>query len=125
MTVLNFVTLAVAGGCGAAVRLGLDAWIRSRTLGLYPWGTTLINISGSFLVGFFASASGAWGVPVFWQLTIGLGFLGGYTTFSTMSFETVGLIREGRAVFALATSMGVLVTAVAMASLGWWLGQFF
>ncbi len=125
MTALAFITVAFAGGIGAAMRLGLDAWIRARTLGLYPWGTTVINVSGSFAVGFFVSASGVWGVPTFWQVTVGLGLFGGFTTFSTMSVETVGLIREGRVWFALATSMGVLVGAVALAAFGFWLGQLF
>lgn len=123
MTVLLFVSVAVAGGLGAASRLLLDGLIRARTRGSgLPWGTIAINLSGSLLLGVLLGlAAGFWVSPE-WMQILGVGFLGGYTTFSTASFETVRLLQERRRGAALFNGIGVLVAAAAAAGLGYWLG---
>lgn len=123
MTVLLFVSVAVAGGLGAASRLLLDGLIRARTRGSgLPWGTIAINLSGSLLLGVLLGlAAGLWVSPE-WMQILGVGFLGGYTTFSTASFETVRLLQERRRGAALFNGIGVLVAAAAAAGLGYWLG---
>lgn len=123
MTPLLFVSVAVAGGLGAASRLLLDGLIRARTRGSgLPWGTIAINLSGSLLLGVLLGlAAGLWVSPE-WMQILGVGFLGGYTTFSTASFETVRLLQERRRGAALFNGIGVLVAAAAAAGLGYWLG---
>jgi CrcB protein len=122
---LEFAAVALAGGFGAAFRLGADAWVRARTSGNLPAGTVLINVLGSFLLGMLAGASAARGIPEFWQVVIGVGLLGGFTTFSTISVETIALIRERRHLTAVVVALGLLVVSVFAAGTGLWLGNLF
>lgn len=122
MNALEFVSIAVAGGFGAALRLALDAWVRSRTSGILPWGTIAINLMGSFAIGVLIGVSTPWGIPESVHLVFGLGLLGGFTTFSTISVETVELLRERRYVAGFGVSLGVLILSASLAGAGWWLG---
>jgi len=122
---------ALAAGFGAVCRLLLDGVIsaavarRAGQGGALPWGTLAVNFSGSLLIGAVAGAlvSGGFtgGVPVVdsWPLAAALGFLGGYTTFSTASYQTVRLLEERRWALALANGLGQLVLAVAATAAGW------
>jgi fluoride exporter len=123
MTVLLFWAVAAAGGVGAAARLVLDGLVRSRVRSAYPLGTMLINVSGSLLLGFVTGLALAKVLPAEWQSVLGTGFLGGYTTFSTASFETVRLVQNRRPGAALANSIGMLVGCAAAAALGLWVGS--
>lgn len=109
--------IALAGGLGAATRFILDGLVRERTSGSYPWATTMINTSGSFLLGLLVGSS----IDSNWQSIAGIGFLGGYTTFSTASYETARLAHHGRYGAALANGLGQLLVTLAAASLGYWL----
>ena len=64
-------------------------------------------------------------LPPVWSLVAGAGFLGGYTTFSTNSYETVRLLGEKRYVASLANAVGTLLAAVVAAGLGYWVGSLF
>jgi len=118
-----FVALALAGGLGAAARFLLDGAIRSRSTGTLPWGTIVINLTGSFALGLVTGAIAASALPDGWGIVVGTGFLGGYTTFSTASFETVRLMQERKFGLAAANGLGVLVAATLAAGLGLWLGS--
>lgn len=122
MSVVLFVGIALAGGVGAASRLTLDGLIRARTNGTVPWGTVTINVTGSLLLGLVAGLATHGVLPEEAHLVIGSGFLGGYTTFSTASFETVRLLQEGRWRTGLLHGLGMLVVASAAAGLGLWIG---
>lgn len=122
MTPLLFAGIAVAGGIGAAARMVLDGLIRSRLAGATPWGTIAINVSGSLVLGFLTGLAAGNLLPAEWFLIIGTGFLGGYTTFSTASYETIRLLEQ-RAWWASAMSgLGTLVLATTAAGLGLLLG---
>jgi CrcB protein len=123
MTPLVFVLLALAGGLGATSRLLLDGIIRSRSSATLPWATIIINLTGSFLLGLITGLVTAQVLPDGWHLIAGSGFLGGYTTFSTASFETVRLLQERKWIPALLNGLGVLVVATAAAGLGLWIGS--
>lgn len=125
MTAAEFVLLALAGGLGAASRFLLDGAIRSRRATTLPWGTITINLTGSFLLGLVTGLVAAHTLPEGWLLIAGTGFLGGYTTFSTASFETVRLIQERKFAAATANGLGVLSGATLAAGLGLWLGSQF
>jgi CrcB protein len=84
-----------------------------------PWGTILINVSGSFLIGFFGTltlAAGKYPVPENVRLFVMVGLCGGYTTFSAFSLQTLDLLRAGavgRAVFNAIASVVLCILAVA------------
>jgi CrcB protein len=119
--------LALAGGLGAVARVVLDGAVttaRARRGGAgYPLGTTVINLSGSFLLGLLAglAASRVIGAPGL--LVLGTGFLGGYTTFSTAAYETVRLAGQRRWGAALAHGVGQVAVASALAALGYLAGS--
>jgi CrcB protein len=120
--ILTGVLLSLAGGVGASARLVLDGLIRSRSGRGYPLGTTVINVTGSLLLGLVTGLAIAHGLPQRWSLVLGTGLLGGYTTFSTASFETVRLLRDRRYLSATMNGLGMLVLGVLAAALGVWLG---
>jgi len=120
---MTAVFIMLAGGFGALSRFGLDGLIRTRLGRRFPWGTMLINVSGSFLLGI--SIGFTLHHPEFSTLCliIGTGFCGGYTTFSTASFETVRLMEMrqfGRAIFNISVT---LVLALLIAGLGVTIGS--
>lgn len=123
MTLLLFLALSVAGGVGAALRFLLDGLIRARFTSSIPLGTLVINVSGSFLLGVLTALVTAGTVDPHLQVVIGTGLLGGYTTFSTASIETVRLAQAGRVMAALANGLGMLGLSVAAAFAGLWLGS--
>ncbi len=125
MTPLVFLALSLAGGLGAASRFFVDGFVRSRIRLSYPLGTTVINVSGSLLLGFVTGLALAHALPEEWRLILGGGFLGGYTTFSTASFETVRLAQDGRYSAALSNGFGMLAGSLLAAGLGLWLGSLF
>lgn len=123
MTAGVVVLLTLAGGAGAATRFWADAMIRSRLTSALPWPTTIINASGSLLLGLLTGMAAAHVLPGELSFVLGTGFLGGYTTFSTASYETVQLLRQERYAAAVASGVGVLLVCVALAGLGLWLGS--
>jgi CrcB protein len=100
------------------MRLVLDGLIRDRCRSTYPVGTTLINITGSLLLGLLAGLTAGQLLSHQWQLIAGTGLLGGYTTFSTASFETVTLIEYRRYVAAALNGLGMLIASTAAAAIG-------
>jgi fluoride exporter len=120
---LTAVSICVAGGIGAALRLIfegliLDGLIRAQVKSTYPVGTTVINVTGSFLLGLVTGLATSQLVSDQWHLLVGTGFLGGYTTFSTASFETVRLIEDRRYVAAAFNGLGMLLICTAAAAIG-------
>ena len=122
MTPLLFLAVSLAGGLGAALRLALDGAVRARVRTTLPVGTLLINVLGSLLLGLITGLTLALWLPEAWHLVLGGGLMGGFTTFSTASVETVRLARDRRSLSALVNGLGMLVLAVACAFLGLWLG---
>lgn len=117
-----FVPIAVAGGLGAALRLVVDGAVRSRWTLPFPLATLIINVTGSFALGLLTGLADSAGLPREWLLIAGGGLLGGYSTFSTASVETVRLVAEKRWVAGLANGVGMLVLAVGTGVLGLILG---
>ncbi len=111
--------VALAGGVGAASRMVLDGAVKGRVRLPYPLGTTVINVTGSLVLGFVTAIASGLGP---WAIVLGTGLLGGYTTFSTASYETVRLAQAGRWRAALTNAFGMLLVALAAAWLGLWLG---
>ncbi|MCC2333131.1 fluoride efflux transporter FluC [Cellulomonas wangsupingiae] len=119
MTPGLFLLVVVAGGAGACTRYVVDALVRSRTTSAFPWPTTVINLTGSFLLGLLTGLVAGDLASTDVSAALGTGFLGGYTTFSTASYELVQLVRQKKWGVALAYGVGVLAVAVALAALGY------
>lgn len=115
MTVL---AMALAGGLGAASRLVVDGLVRSRAGRRFPYGTVLINITGSLLLGVLTGLVLFHGAPGAVRTVAGTGFCGGYTTFSTASFETVRLLEEDRFLPALLNAGATLGLTLLAGGLG-------
>ncbi|GAA3605031.1 fluoride efflux transporter CrcB [Microlunatus ginsengisoli] len=122
MTGLEIVLLCLAGGVGAALRFVLDGTVRHHSSGSFPLGTMIINVSGSFILGLITGLVAGSVLTHGWQLVLGTGLMGGYTTFSTASLETVRLLEDRRWLAAAANGLGMLVIAVAAAAGGYALG---
>ncbi|SDP29177.1 camphor resistance protein CrcB [Arthrobacter sp. ok909] len=118
MNALTIVLLGIAGGLGAGTRFVVDGLVRSRLRTALPVGTIAVNVTGSFLLGLVAGAVIVHAAPPELQAIAGTGFLGGYTTFSTASFETVRLIQAGRTGLALLNGIGTAAAAVGAAAAG-------
>jgi CrcB protein len=117
-----FVGVAVAGGFGAALRFLLDRAVLARTRGSYPWGITTVNLTGSFLLGLLTGAAQSLTISAPWVALLGVGMLGGYTTFSAVAVEAA-LALGRRDYRAAALNAGAqLVVAVVLAALGLGLG---
>ena len=122
MTPLLFVVVALAGGLGAALRLVVDGLVQTRVRTALPVGTLLINVVGSLVLGLLTGLTLALWLPEAWHLVLGGGLMGGFTTFSTASVETVRLALDRRSLSALVNGLGMLVLSVGCAFLGLWLG---
>ncbi|WP_028473154.1 fluoride efflux transporter CrcB [Nocardioides alkalitolerans] len=119
---LLFCAVALAGGGGAGLRFVVDGAVRARLGDGFPWGTWLVNLSGSFALGLMTGLAASTLLPDDLGLVLGTGLLGGYTTFSTAAVDTVLLAREGRHAAALLNGVGMLVVAVVAAAAGYALG---
>ena len=116
--------IAVAGSLGVVARYGVDGLISSRLATPFPWATILINVSGAFVLGLlFASLGERGGAPDWLRLALTVGFLGGFTTFSTFSLQTFILIEAGAYGLALVYSLGSVIAGVVAAYAGVWLGR--
>jgi CrcB protein len=88
--------IALAGAIGTLARFGLGGWIQERAGAGFPWGTLVINITGSIVLAFaFRFAEGTVVRPEL-RAAVGVGFCGAFTTFSTFSYETARLLEDGQ-----------------------------
>jgi fluoride exporter len=117
-----FAAVTAAGAVGAVARFTVDGAVRRRRPGPFPWGTLLINVTGSFLLGLLTGLVLFSGASTDWRTVVGTGFCGGFTTFSTASFECVRLAQDRRYRLAGAVLAGNLVLCVLAGAAGVALG---
>lgn len=111
--------IASAGGVGAALRFAIDSRIPLSVRERFPWGIFAINLVGSFMLGVVVGLS----LDEPWLSTVSIGLLGGFTTFSTASLDTVELVRKRRYVAAAFNGPGMLVASVLLALAGVWVAR--
>jgi CrcB protein len=117
--VTRILWVGFGGFCGAIARYLLGGWIAARFGPQFPWGTLVINLSGSFILGVVATLLAERLVaPPQVRLFIAIGFLGAYTTFSTFTYETLALWENGSYLRAAANIFGSLLAGL----LAVWLG---
>ena len=114
MTVWTWIAVAVVGGAGAIARFVVDRTVSRRFGGAFPYGTLVINLSGSFALGFVAGLA----LSTDAALIVGTATIGSYTTFSTWMFETDRLAESGALRAAAANVVVSIVLGVALAALG-------
>ena len=122
MSLAVVLALGAAGGLGAVARFVFDGVIRGSLRVMVPLGTMTVNTTGSFLLGLLTALGMSSVLPPEWILVCGGGFLGGYTTFSTASSETVRLLQANRVGAAVLSGAGTALAALAAAALGLWVG---
>ena len=116
---IRYLLVAAGGGAGALARYVASAAIMSRFGGRFPLGTFLINVTGSFLIGFLMTLlTVRLDIDPRWRLFLVVGFLGGYTTFSSFEWETFTAMREG----ALWAAMLNVAASVMLGYVAVWLG---
>jgi fluoride exporter len=116
--VLRVVYVAAGGALGATARYLLSTWIAGRAGPDFPWGTFVINLSGSFLIGLVLGLVEAGSLSSDARLFLAVGVLGGYTTFSTFTYESLGLIAEGNLAAFLFNSLGQFTSGLVAVYLG-------
>jgi CrcB protein len=112
--------LVLAGGAlGSAARYLLSTWMAGRLGPAFPWGTLAVNILGSFVIGLVATlADEAGGIGPQARLLLVPGVLGGFTTFSSFSLETLRLVEDGEVVHAALYVLGSIAAGLVAAALG-------
>ena len=104
--------IAVGGAAGAMARYGLAGWVQDRAGFQFPWGTLLVNVLGSALIGGALRYLEATPAPAEVRALVTVGLLGAFTTFSTFSYETVGLLEDGALGRAVVYSLGSLTLGI-------------
>lgn len=118
-----WLALAGAGGAGAVLRYLVDFGIARGVRPTGPLGIALVNISASLLAGLVVGLAAGATAPLIddsTRFTLITGFLGGYSTLSTVSVDTVQLIRERRIGWALMNTLGMLALSILATLIGFW-----
>jgi CrcB protein len=114
----SWLAFLVAAGLGAPARYLLDGWVQDRTGGAFPWGTFVVNTTGCLVLGVLTGFGLYHGLGAGTRTILGTGGMGAYTTFSTLTFETVRLAEEGAVDEALRNAIASFVVGLAAASVG-------
>ena len=116
--------IGLAGAVGTLARYGLSGWVQRLGEFSYPWGTTSVNLLGCFLFGLvWTWAEGRLWVTGEIRAVVLVGFMGGFTTFSSFAFETGMLLRDGQWLLAAANMAVQNLVGLAALALGWAAGR--
>jgi fluoride exporter len=116
---IEYLMVAMGGAIGSVLRYWVSGSVADRLGTRFPYGTFAVNCTGSFLIGLFITLiSRRANVNPNWRYLIGVGFIGGYTTFSAFAYETFQSMQDGNM---LVASLNVLLS-VAVGLLCIWLG---
>ena len=119
---VTYAWIALGSALGGVARYGASSLIAASFGQTFPWGTLLVNISGSFVIGFFATLTGPDGrvlVASDIRQFVMIGVCGGYTTFSSFSLQTLNLVQEGDMLRAGANIGGSVVLCLVAVWLGY------
>jgi CrcB protein len=115
--------VAIGSVVGAPLRYALDREIQSRHERVFPFGTLVINLSGSFALGLLVGVSARGGASDLAVDALGTGLIGSYTTFSTFSWETLRMLEEGSMWQASANIAVSIAGGLAAAAVGFWIAS--
>jgi CrcB protein len=116
---LKYLLILFFGGAGSLARYFTGTAVAARLGARFPWGTLVVNVSGCFLIGLIMTLLTERFQPhPNWRLALVVGFLGGYTTFSSFEWETYAAIRDGGLWIGLANIAGSVTLGYAAVWLG-------
>ena len=111
---MAYLWIALGAIIGASARYFLSGFVARNLSAVFPYGTLLINVTGSFLLGFFLiGASERVLLDPRWRLLVAVGFCGSYTTFSSYAFETFAYMEQGQWLLMTANILGNNVLCLA------------
>ncbi|MGA3211143.1 MAG: fluoride efflux transporter CrcB [Terriglobales bacterium] len=116
---IKYLMVGMGGFAGSVLRFWLGSYIGGRMGTRFPYGTFVINVTGSFVIGFVLSVlASKTHLSPNWRYAIPIGFIGGYTTFSSFEYETLRALQEGQVL------SGVLniTLSVALGLIAVWMG---
>ena len=119
---LIYLWIAIGSALGGMGRFWLSGFVAERIGETFPWGTIIVNVTGSFVIGFFGTLTGPDGrflVGTSTRQFVMIGICGGYTTFSSFSIQTLTLAQDGEWLWA----GGNVVISVVLCLLAVWLGH--
>ena len=122
----GYLWVGLGGALGSMARFWLAATMAALTGPRFPWGTLLINVIGSFVIGWFGALtaeSGPFDVPADIRLFVMVGLCGGFTTFSSFSLQTLELLQSGEVVRAASYIAGSVVLCLLFVWIGATLGR--
>ncbi|MSR37006.1 MAG: fluoride efflux transporter CrcB [Gemmatimonadetes bacterium] len=114
----TILSVAAGGALGAVARYGAGSWIQQATRSTFPWGTLVVNVTGSLALGFLVVWLREAAASVELRAFVTVGVLGGYTTFSTFTYETVLMAQNGEWRRAGAYAFGSLALGLVAVVLG-------
>jgi CrcB protein len=115
----TIVAIGIAGALGALARYGLDGAVSRRLPTSFPWGTFVVNVSGALVLGFILTLMTEQLTTAPWlRSALAIGFLGAYTTFSTLTYETYRLLEDGALGRAAANLLGSAMACLVAVYLG-------
>jgi fluoride exporter len=118
----SYLWVAIGSALGGVARFAVSGFLAESIGAVFPWGTLVVNVSGSFIIGFFATLTGPDGrylVGTTARQFVMIGICGGYTTFSSFSLQTLNLARDGDWL----RVTGNIVLSVTFCLLAVWLGH--
>lgn len=119
---MSYLLVAIGSMLGGTLRFWLSGLVANWVGQTFPWGTLVINVTGSFAIGLFSTLTGPDGrvfVPGEWRQFFMIGICGGYTTFSSFSLQTLTLAQDGEWFWAGLN----IVLSVVLCLFGVWLGH--
>ena len=115
----RYMMVLLGGAIGSLTRYVVGMAVMTRLATRFPFGTMIINITGSFLIGVLMTLFTERSQPLAnWRLVLVVGFLGGYTTFSSFEWETLALVKDGGQLLAFLNVTGSVILGYAAVWLG-------
>ncbi|MEU3417360.1 fluoride efflux transporter CrcB [Streptomyces murinus] len=118
---MNWLLVVAGAVVGAPARYLTDRAVQSRHDSVFPWGTFVVNVVGSLLLGLVTGAVAAGAAGPRLQLLLGTGLCGALTTYSTFSYETLRLTEAGSGLYASVNVVAGVAAGLAAAFAGYWL----
>lgn len=120
----SIAAVAAGGAAGALLRYWTVAWVYARFGAGFPYGTLVVNVSGSLLMGFaFVLLNERLALGPEWRALLMVGVLGAFTTFSTFSMDTLNLLLDAEYTKAVLNVLASVILCIAAAGLGLFLGR--